>query len=95
MSHARASSNEANGPNFFKAAIVRPRRRHATPPRTSAKSSSGETTAEAGAAAVFTRLVDAEIPHLHSTHVPIHLYETTIDVAGHPVKLVLPVSATA
>jgi hypothetical protein len=33
----------------------------------------------------LTRLPGAEIPHLQSTHVPVHLYETTVDIAGRDV----------
>lgn len=34
----------------------------------------------------------AEIPHLQSDHLRVQLFETVIDIAGHPVKLVLPES---
>ena len=34
----------------------------------------------------------AEIPHLQSDHLCVQLFETVIDIAGHPVKLVLPES---
>ena len=61
---------------------------------TSAKEAIGRGTAEGVLLgniepAVLTELPgDPEIPHLHSNHLPVYLYETTIDVAGHPVKLV-------
>ena len=47
-------------------------------------------TTTAASAAVLTQLQDAELPHLHSAHLPINLFETTVDVAGRAVTLVLP-----
>ena len=52
----------------------------------------GNAAAAAALPAVLEEIPGAELPHPHSSHVPVYLYETTIDVVGHSIKLVLPES---